>query len=313
MSLEDQFNNLKLQDFDDFIANQQEEHLQLDFKTINKADLGHRDDRKTFAVAISGFANSSGGLIVWGIDARKNANGVDCASGKQEIKPVSRFIARLNEFTGQAVSPVVDGVKHRAILDSGDKGYAVTIVPESDSGPHMAKLGEDRYYKRSGDSFYKMEHFDLEDMFGRRRHPKLALRTKLIGIHRESSPDAQLLILMSIENYGRCTAKAPFLSIELPENCRLSEYGVDGNLNLGLPLIKRHLGHSREVHFGANSEIVIHPGTIRDVHKLSIPVSRAPQDFIFCGRLGAEDMKLTDFEVTVPSNEIKAVINSNKR
>ena len=30
----------------------------------------------------------------------------------------------------------------------------------------MAKLGEDRYYKRSGDSFRKMEHFDLEDMFG---------------------------------------------------------------------------------------------------------------------------------------------------
>lgn len=29
----------------------------------------------------------------------------------------------------------------------------------------MAKLEEDRYYKRSGDSFYRMEHFDLEDMF----------------------------------------------------------------------------------------------------------------------------------------------------
>ena len=39
----------------------------------------------------------------------------------------------------------------------------------------MAKLGENRYYKRSGDSFYQMEHFDLEDMFGRRRKPKLKM------------------------------------------------------------------------------------------------------------------------------------------
>ena len=37
----------------------------------------------------------------------------------------------------------------------------------------MAKAGEDRYYKRSGASFYRMEHFDLEDMFGRRLKPKL--------------------------------------------------------------------------------------------------------------------------------------------
>jgi len=34
-------------------------------------------------------------------------------------------------------------------------------------------LGEDRYYKRGGDRFYKMEPFDVADMFGRRRAPVL--------------------------------------------------------------------------------------------------------------------------------------------
>jgi hypothetical protein len=37
----------------------------------------------------------------------------------------------------------------------------------------MAKLGEDRYYKRSGDRFYKIEHFDVADMFDRHRAPVL--------------------------------------------------------------------------------------------------------------------------------------------
>jgi hypothetical protein len=40
----------------------------------------------------------------------------------------------------------------------------------------MAKFGQDRYYKRSGDTFRRMEHFDLEDMFGRRPRPKLELQ-----------------------------------------------------------------------------------------------------------------------------------------
>jgi hypothetical protein len=50
-----------------------------------------------------------------------------------------------------------------------------TFVPETDGGPFMALFGEQRYYKRSGDSFYQMEHFDLEDMFGRRQKPNLEM------------------------------------------------------------------------------------------------------------------------------------------
>jgi AhpD family alkylhydroperoxidase len=124
-------------------------------------------------LCVSGFANSSGGIIVWGVDARKNAQDVDCAVGRKEIEPIKLFLSRLNALTGQAVSPIVDGIRHRAIETTENSGFAITLVPETESGPHMAKLGEDRYYKRSGDSFYKMEHFDLEDMFGRRPEANL--------------------------------------------------------------------------------------------------------------------------------------------
>src|SRR5215216_5245108 len=160
MSLSDQFESLTIADVDNYLALSQEENVYLDFKRINRPDLGHADDKKNLAKAISGFANSSGGLIVWGIDARKNPAGVDCATDRVEIEPLSLFISRLNELTSRAASPIVDGVRHKPIVVSGDRGYAVTLVPESDSGPHMAKLSEDRYYKRSGDTFYKMEHYD---------------------------------------------------------------------------------------------------------------------------------------------------------
>lgn len=83
----------------------------------------------------------------------------------KEIGPFELLLSRLNQLTGDAVDPTDPGVRHRIIhrTRKGD-GFAISMIPENDSGPHMAKLGEDRYYKRSGGSFYKMEHYDIADM-----------------------------------------------------------------------------------------------------------------------------------------------------
>jgi len=48
-----------------FVVDNQEENLFLEFKTMSSADFASRDDRRNFAKAISGYANSSGGMIVW--------------------------------------------------------------------------------------------------------------------------------------------------------------------------------------------------------------------------------------------------------
>jgi predicted HTH transcriptional regulator len=206
MTLSDQFDALTLNDLQNFVSVQQEEDVNLEFKTTNTSDPSHIDDRRNLAKALYGFANSSGGLLVWGVVAAKNAEQIDCAIGN-EIPQVRLFVTRLNTLTGQAVSPIVDGVRHKAIISNGEAGFAVTMVPESESGPHMAKCREDRYYKRSGDSFYRMEHYDLEDMFGRRREPKLELTTRLEG----GGPATE--IVLGIRNVGRGTARAPYLAL----------------------------------------------------------------------------------------------------
>jgi hypothetical protein len=113
------------------------------------------------------------------------------------------LLTKLNEHSGEAASPIVDGVRHKILETGADRGYAVTYVPESVSGPHMAKLGEDRYYKRSGDRFYRMEHFDLEDMFGRRQKPDLHLVAEpMAGLG-----DERERVAFKIGNKGRALAK----------------------------------------------------------------------------------------------------------
>jgi hypothetical protein len=259
MSLRELFDALTLDDLRAFVANQQGEDLTLDFKTVNRAELD-ADDRKNLAKALSGFSNSSGGLIVWGIDARKNDQGLDCATEVREIERVSVFLARLNELTSRAVDPPVDGIRHKTIVSADDRGCAVTLVPESDRGPHMAKLREDRYYKRSGDSFYKLEHFDLQDMFGRRKRPSLSLEANLVRPRSE--------IILSLKNTGRGVAQAPYLSLHIPEPFGFALYGLDGNGNDGLPRLPLGESASSKRRYGGNSIMVIHPNTSHDVTKI---------------------------------------------
>lgn len=308
MNIKEMFDSLTLPDIERFVASGREEDLVLEFKTINRADLSHADDKKNLAKALSGFANSSGGLVVWGIDARKNDFGTNVAAGRREINPLSLFITRLNELTGPAVSPIVEGVQHKGIRSVVDVGFAISLIPESDSGPHMAKFGEDRYYKRAGDSFYRMEHFDIEDMFGRRRKPRLRVLVKIISGSMETSGGKhtlEILPLIAIENYGRGTAKAPFLSISIKSRHQFSRSGIDGNSNFGLLRMVR--SRSSEAAFGGNSDIVIHPGIIHEVAAISVKLQQdrtEADDIIFSYSVAAEDFRMETGEMTVPGVEL---------
>lgn len=301
MSLLETFESLSLTDIENFVNSKQEETLHLEFKTITKADLSMRDDKRNLAVALSGFANSDGGLIVWGVDARKNDEGIDCVIALFEIAKAATFTSRLDELTGDAVMPRIDGVRHRSILRSNGNGFVITLVPVSDTGPHMAKLGEDRYYKRSGTSFYKMEHFDVADMFGRRRKPKLIITTRIIG------RGAEVRILFGLRNDGRSSARAPYLAFDAPSPFKRDEFGLDGNRNEGMQRLP-FTGQDLPFRYGGDTNLVIHPGITHEVAGIFLgftqqilPVTDVTINWIIC----AEDVPLEKGVVVIEIDKIR--------
>lgn len=305
MNYETLFQNIDLVQIDAFIHDNQEENLHLEFKTIERAELSN-NDKKIFAKALSGFANSSGGVVVWGVEARKNADGIDCATDKKPISSLSKFISRVNELTGEYVDPLVDGVQHKKIQISNDEGFVITLIPESESGPHMAKGGEDRYYKRSGGSFYKMEHFDIEDMFGRRKKPKLSLYTKIRGKGVASQ------IIIGITNEGRGTAKAPYLAFNVDTPFMVSTYGLGGNFNDGLPKLM-FSGGGLQNRYGAGSDVVIHSGTTQEITLLSMGLDPRPeaaptQDINIEYEITAEDVQMIRDIKTITLHELGITI-----
>jgi hypothetical protein len=282
-SLEATFRALDVAQILSFVSDQRLEDLTLDFKLAPQA-FGRPEERKVLAKAISGFANSSGGVIVWGIDGRKGDDSID---GAQEAVPLENgplFMSRLVEHGGNATSPPVPGVVHRLIEGAGGP-FAVTYVPESDTGPHMAKLGEDRYYKRSGDRFYRMEHFDIADMFGRRARPDLRLFV-----------EARARIVLGLENVGRGGAIAPYLEVILPSGVKVDQAGVDGAGAFGLLRLPHAGDNAHEPHFGGNRSMMIYPSARHDVAVLKGPIAKGQ---IYFYAVATEGTPLTEHELVI--------------
>lgn len=149
-----------------------QEGLQLDFKLKSNTTNGelNRDDRKVLGPALSAFANSAGGLLVWGIEAKRNSDGVDAADREVPIPNLARFQSDVTRAVGELLMPRHDGIHVLPIPDSADNtaGFLAILVERSERRPHRSEAPDDkRYYKRAGDISYVMEHYDIEDAFNR--------------------------------------------------------------------------------------------------------------------------------------------------
>lgn len=170
-------------DIQRLLADAEAEKLHLDFK--EKRDSP--DFKKILAKAVSGFANADGGVIIWGVAE---------SGGERQLAPftgLASFEQAVNEQVARVVSFPVEGVDTKRVSSSGaDSGYLLVLVPASDLAPHRSNVASSKhYYRRVGDSFLPMEHYEIADAFGRRRRPYLSVNpgwSKLAGsdgdIHR---------------------------------------------------------------------------------------------------------------------------------
>lgn len=218
----------------------------LDCKAVGQ----EKDMKRNLAVLLSGFANAQGGVCLWGVDARKNAEGVDCLESFPGVQDANLLASRLDELTPPAVSPGVMGVRHKALKAAGLPEFVATLVPASDGGPHMARFGEDRFYQRIGLSFIRMEQFQIADMFGRRARPSLKVSAVYNG---------NCSFLITLRNVGRGAAQAPFLQISTDAPFERNTYGVDGNTTEVLPIIRGGAVLNEGWLHAGGADFVIHP------------------------------------------------------
>lgn len=178
---------------DEFIVTRQNEELYLDFK--RSADNGggrklHDTDRANFSKAISGFGNSEGGVLVWGIDASQDTDGTDVARAKVPIADPVRFSSWLENAVSGCTLPPHVGVRSAPIVIGSGNGFVATLIPRSNHAPHQSTR-DHKYYLRAGSSFLPATHSFIAGLFGRRPQPSLVHNWGLIPPQRvELRPDA---------------------------------------------------------------------------------------------------------------------------
>jgi hypothetical protein len=152
---EDLFRRLSedgIETVDALIADRQSEELFLDFKRSADSGVGkrlHDSDRWNLAKAISGFGNSEGGVIIWGVDCRDIEGIGDVANAQVPIQKPKRFVSWLEGAVSGCTVPAHPLVRHMAIeLPSTEVGFAVTHIPKSYLAPHQC-LKPLQYYIRS--------------------------------------------------------------------------------------------------------------------------------------------------------------------
>src|SRR5437870_10887135 len=127
-------------DINKLINDKVQESLHLDYKDSRASDSGKSNE---ISKDTSAFANSDGGIIIYGIEEDKKHfpvridGGIDHSTFSHE---------RLEQIIHGNVTPRINDLRIYPIPLSVDRSVYVVQIPKSHRGPHQA--ADKKYYKR---------------------------------------------------------------------------------------------------------------------------------------------------------------------
>jgi hypothetical protein len=233
----------------------------LDFK----ADPGDERNRKAvWYEALSGFANNEGGVLVWGIDARKDpATNIDAACAEVPVTNPTAFQSRLIELQRAGTNPPLGNVRIRSceLPDKPGTGFVVSLIPEGPFKPYRAEIqGRPQYYLRAGDSFIIPTPSMLRVLFYPRTYAVFQVKAILRAeLDRTTRRPERIVAQFTVANVGTGTPRDACMLIDV-EGIRLApSVGGDG-------VIWGNIGRGADLRFVAHR--ALHPGSVSDEIRL---------------------------------------------
>lgn len=151
----------------DLIENEIEESIYLDFKAGDA--LGKSDSkRKEISKDVSAFANSDGGVIIYGVNEKNHkAHSLSFIDGNEFTKEwleqiISSSIQR--KISNLVISPV-------RFESNIEKTVYIVKIPKSFETPHMCK--DNRFYRRYNFESVQMEEYEIRELYNRKSIAKL--------------------------------------------------------------------------------------------------------------------------------------------
>ncbi len=157
-----------LNDIECLIQNETEESIYLDYKDGRALDPNKLSE---ITKDVSAFANSDGGIIIYGVSENKETHKPDKFAPVTNPKITKEWI----EQKINLIHRKIDGIRIFPIRINGDPSKTIYVVkiPRSYDAPHMAL--DKKYYKRHNFSSDPMEEYEVRDLFNRVNNPQLRI------------------------------------------------------------------------------------------------------------------------------------------
>lgn len=173
-------------DFDtlkSFINNGIEESQYIEFKSgeaLSKKDA----HKKEISKDVSAFANSDGGIIIYGISEKNHkADSFSFIDGNEFNKEW------LEQIISSNINRSIPNLKIFPIRKNGNIKETIYVVqiPSSTEAPHMCR--EKRFYRRALFECAIMEEYEIRQLYGRKVKSELFLRGFLISPVKSDNDD----------------------------------------------------------------------------------------------------------------------------
>jgi len=310
---------------DEFIMSMQTEELFLDFKTAvsdgkNFKTL-HKDDRRNLAKSISGFGNSEGGVVVWGVSCARDVEIGDVAKAKVKVKNVHRFLSWIENAISGCTVPSHNGIRNHIIsVDKNGDGYVATYIPKSEITPLMTTVGS-TIYIRSGSNNVPAPYAVIAGMFGKRPQPNIELLFEDKKLEILENVEEDILYPKTIDNPPEKYVKISFSVIadnqsnaiakELYFSCTTKSAGSEYNKVrfLGYNQMDSLVGIAGHFNLVTKPEMRLPPrGKLKFTNMQIILSPFAEDDFCLDGVIGAESAMPKDFRFFIGKNNLRSFV-----
>jgi hypothetical protein len=180
-----------------------------------------RDMRSNLARALSGFSNTAGGVILWGVSTTKHEHsGLDVLTQIEPIGNCKLFARHIENVASTLTSPSLTNIESKIITkNKGDtRGVVVTYIPKTLGDPVQSNI-DNTFYFRSGDDFAIAPYEMVKRLFAATEIPDLHLEFNKMLVKVDEKGMWVIPIILSNESSAIAENVKVMVDVKNPIDC----------------------------------------------------------------------------------------------
>lgn len=206
------------------VDNGEAEGLHLECKAPSQPRL-NRDMKVALGKAVSGFANTAGGVVLWGVaTTRLSHSGLDVITQLEPIGNCRSFEKQVRSALPAVTTPSLLEFHTKVLTrrQADTRGIVVALIPPSPDDPYISNLAN-VFYFRSADAFVPAPYDLIKRLFAATESPDLqphftadlvstepdgTWKIPIVLANRASAAAEHVEVFVTIENASACSSIA---------------------------------------------------------------------------------------------------------